>query len=775
MLQGKVKMNKKKNIDQVSKTNKLKVVGTNPMKIDGIEKVTGAAVYTGDIYLPGMLHGKIKRSPYAHARVKSISTDKALALEGVKAVLTYEDVPKVKHKGSPAPRAGGLIADQLVLTGKPLCVGDGIAAVAAISEEVAEQALELIEVEYEVLPPILDPKDALKADALILHDGNKNNHVFDPISIEHGDIKKGFDEADHIFETTYNTGRPHPAYLEPNICVCSFDRSGKLTVWASTQGAFMVRGTLSEVLDIPVSDIQVIIKHLGGSFGSKQDLYQHEYVCTLLAKKTKRPVRMEYTREESMTVTGTRHPVEIKIKQGVKNDGTLTARQVEYTADSGAYASHASGITWVGCEGLSTLYRCQDNVEVKGQAIYTNNPIAGGFRGFGAVQGYYALDCHMDEIARQLEIDPVDFRIQNAVREGDNGMAYGVPVKGEGLAACLEKGAEATGWYQRKDQAPPKNPNIKSGWGVGSEMHTCGAYPSINEQSNAILKINEDGTIHLLTGVADLGTGTQTVLAQIVAEELGLPLSSIRVTTGDTDIVPFDIGAYASRSVFVAGKAAQMAACKLRDQIIELAAERLETSIEKLIYKDGIVQLKSTPNTLLTLQEVVQGKDGLSPRSLVSHACNEPKVGYSYGVHFAEVEVNTLTGKIEVKNVTAVHEIGKVIYPKGAEGQIEGCIQQGVGHTLTEEILVDKETGRVLNPNYVGYKMPLSVDMPEINTIILEEVPDDDGAFGAKGLAEDPIMAIGPAIANAVYDAIGIRFRQYPITPEMVLQSLDKK
>ncbi|MFW2365770.1 MAG: xanthine dehydrogenase family protein molybdopterin-binding subunit, partial [Desulforhopalus sp.] len=392
----------------------------------------------------------------------------------------------------------------------------------------------------------------------------------------------------------------------------------------------------------------------------------------------------------------------------------------------------------------------------------------------GGVQAYFALDCQMDEMSVALGIDPVDFRLHNAVRDGDLGIAFGVRVSCSGLAACLKAGAEATDWYNRHNHPAPDKSHRMRGWGVGTEMHTSGAYPAINEQSNATLKMNEDGTVHLFTGIADLGTGSQTALAQIAAEEMGLPLAAIRVTTGDTEVVPFDIGAYASRTVYIGGRAVQKAAIDLKSQLLALAAAKLEKSADELIFDSGMVKVKGQPETGFSFQQLVRGEGSISPRTLIGHSSYESKVAYSYGAHFAEVEVDTRTGQIEVKQVTAVHEIGRAVYPKGVEGQIEGGIQQGLGHSLSEELVVDQQSGKVLNAGFVDYKMPLAVDMPEIKTIILEESPDPEGPFGAKGIGEDPIMAIGPAIANAVFDAIGVRFRELPITPEMVLKALKK-
>ncbi len=749
----------------------LKTVGSNPFKVEGVQKVTGAAKYAGDIFLPGMLHGKIKRSPHAHAMVAGIDCSKALALDGVKAVITCEDVPDQKHAGAPPPRAGGLVADQHILTRHARFVGDGVAAVAAVSEEIAKEALELIKVSYEVLPAVFDSHEAMRPGAPSLH-GTEKNLAMQPALVVRGDVEVGFKEADLILEREYSTGRFAPAYMEPNICVCSFDLSGKLTVWSSTQCAFMVRGTLAEQLGIPINKVRVIAEFMGGSFGAKQDCYQHEYVCALLAQKTGLPVRMEYSRAESFWASKTRHPVKIRFKQGVKKDGTITARQASYLANTGAYASHAVGVTWVGLEDMSALYRCSDNLKLEGNAVYTNNPVAGAFRGFGGVQSFFAFDSHMDELAAELGMDPVDFRLKNAVREGDHSPVHGVLVEGQGLKACLERGAQEVDWYDRRSQPQPEEPHLKMGWGVGTEMHGSGAWPSINEISSAIIKINDDGTVNLLTGVADLGTGAQTAMAQIAAEELGIPLDLVTVAACDTEVVPFDIGAYASRTTFVGGGAVLKAARDAKAQLLELAAARLETEASALSMDQGRIWPSDAPQNTVSLKDLVRGKGGVSPRVLVAKAVVEPEVAFSYGAHFAQVVVDTKTGQIQVKRVVAVHEVGKAIYPKGVEGQIEGGIQQGIGHTLTEELVVDQTTGKTLNASFVDYKMPLALDMPQIKTVILEEAPHAQGPYGAKGIGEDPIMTIGPAIANAVYDAIGVRFRYLPITPQMVLEAL---
>jgi xanthine dehydrogenase molybdenum-binding subunit len=750
------------------------IVGANPIKVDGIEKVTGAAMYAADYLLSGMLHGKIKRSPHPHAKVVHLDPSKALALEGIKAVLTVNNVPRVKHKGAPAPRAGGLVADQYIFDEKVRYVGDGVAAVAAISEEIAEEALDLIDIEYDLLPALFDVAEAMQPDAPRIHD-TETNLVGSPFLLERGDVEQGFAEADHLFEGVYSTGRPVPCYMEPNACVCQFDQNGKLTIWSSTQCSFMVRGILSEVLDIPLHKIRVIVEHMGGGFGAKQDLYQHEFICALLARATARPVKMEYSRKETFLGGKTRHPVTVFLKQGVRKDGTLTAREVLYTSNTGAYASHGLGITAVGCLDIASLYRCEAHQKIEGRAVYTNNPVAGAYRGFGAVQAFFALDSQMDEIAHALGQDPVDFRLKNAVGEGDLSPS-GHRVLGDGLAACLKRGAAEVNWYkERKKTAAQADGRLRRGWGVGTEMHSSGAYPDIKEVSNALLKMNEDGTINLLTGVADLGTGAKTTMAQIAAEELGLPFEDIQVISGDTDVVPFDIGAYASRTTYVGGGATKKAAAELKSQLLELASDRLEAAVEDLEIRQGQIFVKGVPSTRTTVKALIKGEGTTPAKTLMGQATHESKVAYSFAAHFAEVEVDTETGQIEVKQVVAVHEVGQAINPIGVEGQIEGGVQQGIGHSLTEDYIIDKKTGQSLNASFVDYKMPLSMDMPKIKTIILEEFPDPTAPFGAKGIGEDPIIAIGPAIANAVFDAIGVRFRDLPITPEKVLQALRKK
>ncbi|MBS0593306.1 MAG: xanthine dehydrogenase family protein molybdopterin-binding subunit [Proteobacteria bacterium] len=748
------------------------VIGHNVKRSDVPAKVTGEAKYVADIHLPGLLYARSKRSEVAHALIRRIDTSRALALPGVKAVLTHENVPRILHAGSPHPRSASVTPDQYILDDRVRYWGETVAVVAATSEEIAEQAVELIEVEYDELPAMFTVEDAMRPDAPQIHDrGFGSNQVLPPVRVRRGDVERGFAEADLIVEGEFEGGRPTPAYMEPNVCLCRWDASGNLTVWISTQTAFMVRGIMAEVLGLPLHKVRVLCDHMGGGFGAKQDLFQSEFLCALLAKQTRRPVRLEYSREETFLGGRSRHPAKIRLKQGFKRDGTITARQARIVFNSGAYGSHGPGVTNVGTNGLTSLYRC-DNVDLEGRCIYTNSPIAGAYRGFGVLQVTYALDIQMDEAAEKLGIDPAELKLKNAVRDGDFAPS-GHPVTGNGLPDCIRRGMQEVGWAELRRR--PRDAGVRQrGWGMGCEMHGSGAQPAIKEQGNAIVKLNEDGGVVLYTGTANLGTGAHTALAQIVAEAIGVDFESVAVVHGDTDVVPWDIGAFASHTTYLGGKAAQMAALEVRRQLLDHAADRLEAAAGDLEIVRGVIRVRGTDRQL-SVRDAVAPRLGLPSLQFVGSATNTPHKSYSFAAHFVEVEVDTETGAISVLQVVPVHELGKVINPVAAAGQIEGGIQQGIGHTLYEDYQIDLATGRSLNANFVDYKMPLSMDMPPIRTVMLETAPDPGGPFGAKGVGEDPIVAIGPAIANAVYDAIGVRFHHYPIKPEQVLKALREK
>lgn len=743
----------------------LATVGQRVPKVDGVDKATGAAQYIVDIRRPRMLHGRLLRSPHAHAHIHNIDVSRAQALRGVRAVLTYRDVPAILHAGQPQPRAGSCARDQHILEDRVRFVGDGVAAVAADHPDILEEALSLIQVDYEPLRAVFDPLEAMQPDAPSLH-GTERNLVFPPFIVLQGDVERGFAEADFIFEDRYETSRHMPAYMEPDVCVCEFDQSGRLTVWISTQAPFMVRGSLSEVLSIPMSQIRVICEHMGGGFGAKQDLYQHPYLCALLAQRTGRAVKMEYTREETFTAGRSRHPVIVELRQGVKKDGRLTARQARYIANSGAYGSHGAGVTRVGTNSLASLHKCT-NVHVEGLCVYTNSPIAGAFRGYGAPQAYFALESQMDQIAAHLGLDPIELRLRNTMQPGDRGPS-GTPFTHVMLPACLKRGAELFGWEEKR-RAPAMAGPIKRGVGVACQLHSATSHPAVKEAAGALININEDGTVHLLIGAADLGTGAKTVLAQIAAETLGIEVNQIRVIAGDTDVTPYDIGAYASRTTFIAGGAVQRAAEDARQQLLNFAANELHLDSHDLQINNGNIASLTDSNRCISIKELVASSGGRAARSIIGRGTFAPRNDYSFAAQFAEVTVDTETGQVQVTQMVAVHDVGRAINPTTAEGQIEGALQQGIGYALLEDLLVDNVNGRTRNANFVDYKTMTALDMPQIHVELLAS-EDDLGPFGAKGLAEDGICPTAPAIANAIYHATGIRLKQLPITAESLIE-----
>ena len=765
--------------------SELTIVGHSVKRRDVAEKVSGSALYTADIRLPHMLFARCLRSTVAHARIVHIDTRRALALPGVKAVLTHHDVPRVLHHGAPHPRSVSVTEDQYILDHKVRYWGEVVAAVAAVSEEIAEEALALIAVTYEELPVMTSTEAAEAAGAMPIHSrGPDGNLVAPPVRCVRGDVEQGFAEADFIIEGTYVGGRPTPAYMEPNACLCNWqnlDGEPRLTVHISTQAAFMVRGIMAQVLGLPLNRVRVLCDHMGGGFGAKQDLFQAEFLCALLSKQTHQPVLMEFTRKETFLGGRSRHPVRIWLKQGFKRDGSITARQASLVFNSGAYGSHGPGVTTVGTLSLTSLYRCS-NALLEGRCVYTNAPIAGAYRGYGVVQAYYALDIQLDEAAQRLGMDPAMLKLHNAVREGDLAPS-GHPIIGHGLEDCIRRGMQEVAWHGRPKQTRTASGAVRHGWGMGCEMHGSSAYPGIKEQGNATLRMNEDGTAVLLTGAAGLGTGAHTALAQIVAEELGLTFESVSVVHGDTDAVPWDIGAFASHTTYMVGTAARMAAADVKQQLLDRAAVKFEVPAAELTVRAGTVIHNVGHNVIhktghaasarsMLVRDVMGVAMGQPAAHLVGHGTYTPTKSYSFAAHFVQVAVDTQTGMVDVLQVVPVHEIGRVVHPIAAAGQIEGGIQQGIGHTLSENHEIDAVTGRSLNASFVDYKMPLAMDMPPIRTILLETAPDPGGPWGAKGVGEDPIIAIGPAIANAIFDATGVRFRHYPITPEQVLDGL---
>jgi putative selenate reductase molybdopterin-binding subunit len=757
------------------------VVGKNLRKVDGVKLVTGGAAFTDDIQLPGLLYGKILPSPHAHARIVRIDATRARALAGVAAVLTYKDVPRVPHTTAGQAWPEPSPYDTYLLDSKVRFVGDRVAAVAAETRAIAEKALSLIEVEYDVLPPVLDMERAMDPGVAVIHDEPDSTKIFDRqrnlagyILREIGNVEEGFRECDVVIEREFRTGRQQHCAIEPHISIAWLDADSRLTIRTSTQVPYHTRRQCAQILQIPVSRIRVIKPRIGGGFGGKQEMLLED-IAGALALATRRPVKIEFTRTEEFYMARTRHPQILRMKMGAKRDGTIVASQMTVLATTGAYGSHANTVQGNTGSKVLPMYRAE-HMRFECHVVYTNTPVAGAFRGYGCPQGFFAQESVVDELAHELKMDPVEFRRRNAIRLGDIDRLSaqlgegreGLPrvIRSCGLYDCLDRGAAAIGW-ERKRKARPKTGHLKRGVGVSCTMQGSGIAGV--DWASAFLKMNEDGSFHLLAGASDVGGGADTVLSQIAAETLGVTLDKIVITTGDTDFTPFDVGAYASSTTIISGGAVRKAAEKVRTQVLEVAARMLGAAPESLTWGGNAVSAaggKSVTMTDIAMQAMY--KDKLQIMDGASHYNTDSPPPFC--VTFAEVEVDTETGQVRVVHLVSAVDPGTAINPMQAEGQVEGAVAQGLGFALTEELLLD-ELGRPRNPNFMDYKMFTAKDMPKL-TAILAETDEPLGPYGAKSISEVPINGPAPAIANAIFDAVGIRIRKAPIRPEDVLSGL---
>ncbi len=771
------------------------LIGKSVIRPDAFDKVTGGRAYPVNVNLPGMLHGKLLRSPYPHARIRSIDISEAARLPGVKAILTPKDVPQIPFCPVYFVPSDGetLIRDMLILSEHVRFAGQPVAAVAAISEEIADRALGLIDVDYEELRAVFDPEEAMKEGAPQLHEHAPGNIAKNPV-FEFGDVEAGFAEADHIFEGVYQTQRVHTCYMEPRVCVIDCNREGHFTVHSSTQHIFGLREKLAYSLGIDEGRVTVVKPaYIGGGFGGKLDIGYIELLAALLSERTHRPVRIEQTRYEDF-ITTTRNPIKMWIKTGVKADGTITARHARSILDSGAYATHGAQVIMVhGLFGMTFPYRCP-NKKWEGFTVYTNNMIGGGYRGYGAPQGCFAVESQLDEICEKLGLDPIEIRVRNALRKGDpHPFNPNWTLNSYGYEEALHRGAERIGWSSRKPAG--SSPGVKKrGIGVATQgiwVSGCMGFPDIYEHTGAIVKLNRDGTADVATGTVDIGSGAITALSQIAAAELGIGVEKVRLVHADTDTVPFDAPTHASRVTYSSGLAIKAAAAQAKKRIFEIAAGLMEANPEDLEISDSKVYVKGSPQSAMPLTEIIRvaespfikdTKQGPRPSSppeykgtiIGSSSLAPPENPTPASVMFAEVEVDTETGQIAVQRCVYAHDLGKLINPNGAEGQVEGGLQQGIGYALMENLVFDKDTGACLSADFLDYKMPTALEMPRSIECIFVETNEPSGPFGAKSLSEQCVTVPAAAIAAAVYNAIGVRINELPITPEKVLKALGK-
>ncbi|MBI4319438.1 MAG: molybdopterin-dependent oxidoreductase [Chloroflexi bacterium] len=757
----------------------LDIVGRRLRKIDDLDKVKGAGEFVGDIWLRDLLVGKVLRSPYAHARIANIDLGRAGRLAGVYAAVSFEDTPKLlwNPAGFPPLPGAKLTEDQYILCDKARHVGDAVAAVAAMDEDTASEALDLIKVEYEPLPAAFGVEEAMAEGAPLVHTAERNVISYTPIAI--GSVEEGFKAADHVFEDRYVTSRVSQCSLEPcGASLASFDASGRLTVWASTQMPYLVRSIVAGAMGMAIGDVRVIKPYVGGGFGSRLGAV-NEPICALLARVAGRPVRLQYSRDESFIATESRHPIIFELKTGVQKDGTFTARQMKAIIDAGAYATRTPGFAVPVCRWFLGVYRTP-HAQFEGYSVYTNTVPSGAYRGYGNPQAMFAVESQVDDIAASLGLDPLEVRERNHLCKGEVYAFNGLPIESCGFHEVIARGKESIGWEEKRGRANRGDGSKRYGVGMGFMMHVSNAMPKTCETSGAMIKINEDGSANLVYSNSDCGQGSATVLTQVAAQELGLRFGDVRISrVADTDVAPYDVGSHASRQTYSGGNVVRKAAREARKKLMALAAKLLEASADDLEVGDGRVWVKGSPERATSVAEIARlahfARVPGEGSQIIGIASEEPPGNPpTYAAQFAEVEVDTETGVVRVLSFAAAHDVGKAINPTLVEGQIEGAVQQGIGYALTENLVIDQSTGKPLNGNLQDYRLLGTVDMPKIVSILVE-VPSETGPFGAKSAGESGQVPTAAAIGNAIYDAIGIRLHEIPFTPEAVLAALRNK
>ena len=740
-----------------------KVLGKNHVRVDALDKVTGHATYAGDVYLPEMLMCKVLTSPRSHARIVSIDTSEAEALPGVRGVITGRDFPDV-YFGSGALRDRRVMAREEVFY-----VGEPVAAVAADDEITAVEALSLIRVEYEDLDRIVDPVASLTGETTVVHPDLENFEGYGfalggnnctMLDADRGDVDAAFAGADHIIEETYHTQPINQGFLEPMACVANIEANGRLTVWASTQGPYQVRQQLASVLDMPIGNIKIIAMEMGGGFGAKLRLALEAFPA-LLATKTHRPVKLVNTREETFTLNGPRLETNIYLKTAVSSDGEITAREARSVFDVGAYlgAGPNSGVG----HGLGAYDIA--NFRLRSYGVYTNKVYVGSYRASGVADMTFAVESHMDVIAHKIGLDPLEFRRRNALKEGDVSVS-GARIPRHGLAEVMDVLQEKMALSRSGGDSEAGNGRMARGVGIAVGEWRSGSGPS-----TASISLNEDGTVGMLTGSVDI-SGSDTSLAQIAAEVLGLEMEQVIVAKRDTDLAPFTGPSGGSRIVYSQGRAVQMAAEDARDKLMALAADRLGVQADALECEGGAVYVLDNPPQSIGMGQLARmslssrGGPIVGTASLSSMPYNPV-----FNAQGAEVLVDRETGQVKVTRFVQAQDVGLAVNPMGVEGQLEGGAVQGIGRALSEEILIDRDTGQVRNASLATYLMPLAIDVPEIETVLVE-VPSEDGPFGLRAVAEPPGFGPPAAIANAIYDAVGVRIRTLPLSPERVLAAM---
>jgi putative selenate reductase molybdopterin-binding subunit len=785
---------------------KYRKIGKPVKKVDAIKLVQGKTAFTDDIHIENMLYAKILHSPVAHARIKKIDIAKAKKLPGVVTILTYKNIPRVAYStaGQSDPIPGPL--DSFSLDNKVRFVGDRVAFIAAETLEIAEEAIQLIDVEYELLPVLLDPEKATEPHSPILHDekeyinfadSDPQRNIAARIRIDIGDVEKGFERADRIIECEYKVSKVQQASIEPHVVITYWDEDDRLVIRTSTQVPFHVRRQLAPVLGLPIKRIRVIKPRIGGGFGGKQEVLIEDAAAHLTIA-TKRPVRLEYTREEEFISARSRHPMKVKLKTGVKKDGTITANEMFILTDTGAYGCHALTVTGNTGQKSMALYvgdgefRKSPNIRFYADIVYTNTPPAGAFRGYGVPQGFFPVERQMEKIARILGMDPIEFRLKNSLRPGElqpfsTSWSEGREPKPEivqtiGLDKCVQAGKNAIGWDKKFGNEAWHTVKgktfLRRGIGIANVMQGT-AIPYL-DMGGASIKINDDGSFNLLVGATDLGTGSDTVLAQMAAEVLGIEVDDVIVYSSDTDFTPFDKGAYASSTTYISGNAVVKAATQVAQKIKERATlmwkskdPKFNANLDKIELFNGKVH--APDGQTISLEEValnslhhIDQEQIMAVASFVSTSAPPP-----FASQFAQVLVDTETGQVTVEELVMAVDAGVIVNPITASGQVEGGMTQALGYAVCEQMTYDSN-GNPQETDFDSYHLFKANEMPKLKTIFVETY-EPTHPFGVKAVAEISMDGVAPAVANAILDACGAQMDSLPITPEKVWRVLKKK
>ncbi len=768
----------------------LRVVGQPEPKVDAAKLAAGQPVFADDLHIDGMLYGALLTSPHAHARIRRIDASRARALPGVHAVLTHQDVPRVKYASGGQSYPQPPPFDQVALDDKVRFVGDRVAVVAAETPELAQKALRLIEVDYEVLPHVLDMEEALRDGAPIIHDEPDTTQIHDRernivhhIYAEGGDGAAQWARADYTFEREYRTSQQQQVNIEPHVCITFWDPDGRLVVRSSTQVPFHIRRMLAPLLGLPVKQIRVVKPRIGGGFGNKQELILED-LCSLLTIATGRPVRMIYTRVQEFTSSRSRHPQVMRYKIGVTKEGEIVATKLDLIGDTGAYGAHALTVQMVGGQRALSLYNapyCKFNCD----AVYTNKPVPGAFRGYGAMQCFFGLETMISEIAAEMGWEPIEFRRKNWIRHGEEMLmsralgegreGFEQVIRSSGLDACVRLGVAAVGWNEKYgNETWRQSAGVHQRRGIGMAVMMHGSGIAGLDMASATIKMNDDGSFNLLMGATDIGTGSDTILAQIAAEVLGVPLEDFIVYSSDTDFTPFDKGAYASSTTYITGGAVRKAAEQVAADIKEHAARCLGLPDSSgMVLRDR--QVHAPDGRSISLEAVALSSLHVEHQHQImataSHMSTQSPPPFAS--QFVELVVDTETGQVTVERIVMAVDAGRVINPLTASGQAEGGLQQALGFAHCEGMFYD-ENGRLLNPRIGPYRVYQAHEMPEIE-VYMVQTDEPNGPFGAKSIGEISLDGVPAAMASAIHDAVGVWLREVPFTPERVWRALQQK